>query len=68
MKNTNWLLTVFITALISFGIQSGLNNFGVINISNVWADLFSWIVIFSVVFISVEVALRTISKMRHQTE
>ncbi|MEK4688169.1 hypothetical protein NSQ76_20775 [Bacillus sp. FSL M8-0256] len=68
MKKTNWFLTVFITALISFVIQSGLSNFGVINMSNIWADLVSWIVIFFIVFIGVEAAFRTINKMRHRTE
>ncbi|WP_111289738.1 hypothetical protein [Bacillus safensis] len=68
MKKTNWFLTVFIIALISFVIQSGLSNFGVISMSNVWVDLFSWIVIFFVVFIGVEASFRTINKMRHRTE
>ncbi|TKD54561.1 hypothetical protein FBF75_19370 [Bacillus sp. S2(2019)] len=68
MKKTNWFSTVFITALISFVIQSGLSNFGVINMSNVWADLFSWVVIFFVVFIGVEASFRTVHKMRHRTE
>jgi uncharacterized membrane protein len=68
MKKTNWFLSVFITALISFVIQSGLNNFGVINMSNIWADLISWVVIFFVVFICVEAAVRTTYKLRHRTE
>ncbi|MFS0655099.1 hypothetical protein [Bacillus sp. 179-C3.3 HS] len=68
MKKTNWFLSVLITAFISFVIQSGLSNVGVINMSNIWADLVSWIVIFFVVFIGVEASLRTIHKMRHRTE
>ncbi|APT48084.1 hypothetical protein BSA145_20760 [Bacillus safensis] len=68
MKKTNWFLNVFITALISFIIQSGLSNLGVINMSNIWADLVSWIIIFFVVFIGVEASFRTINKMRHRTE
>ncbi|MGY3218190.1 putative membrane protein [Bacillus sp. TE9122W] len=68
MRKTNWFLSVFITALISFVIQSGLSKFGVINMSNIWADLVSWIVIFFVVFIGVEASFRTINKMKHRTE
>ncbi|GIN60110.1 hypothetical protein J27TS8_01030 [Robertmurraya siralis] len=67
MKKTNWVLSVFITALISFVIQSGLNNFGVINISNIWTDLISWVFIFFVVFIGVEATFK-ITTMKHQTK
>lgn len=56
---------MFITALISFVIQSGLSKFDVINTSNLWLDLVSWIVIFFVVFIGVETSFRTINKMKH---
>ncbi|AOZ89317.1 hypothetical protein BK049_11835 [Bacillus xiamenensis] len=68
MRKTNWFLNVFITALISFVIQSGLSNLGVINMSNIWADLVSWTIIFFVVFIGVEASSRTINKMKHRTE
>ncbi|GIN07127.1 hypothetical protein J1TS1_12720 [Shouchella clausii] len=68
MKKTNWFLSVFITALVTFVIQTGLSNFGVINMSNVWTDLISWVVIFFVVFICVEASFRISHKMRHRTE
>ncbi|PAE84999.1 hypothetical protein CHH77_02470 [Shouchella clausii] len=68
MKKTNWFLSVFITALVTFVIQTGLSNFGVINMSNVWTDLISWVVIFFVVFIFVEASFRISHKMRHRTE
>ncbi|MDR4250365.1 hypothetical protein C6Y01_12005 [Bacillus sp. NMCC46] len=68
MKKTNWFLYVFITALISFVIQAFLNSVGVINMDNIWVDLISWIGIFFVVFIAVELSFNTIHKMKHRTE
>ncbi|HBU92389.1 MULTISPECIES: hypothetical protein [Bacillus] len=68
MRKTNWFLSVFITAFITLVIQSGLSKSGVINMSNIWADLGSWVIIFFVVFIGVEASFRMINKMRHRTE
>ncbi|AXS61543.1 MULTISPECIES: hypothetical protein [Bacillus] len=55
-----WFLYVLIATVISMFIQTGLDNVGVLNLKNVWADFFSWLVIFFVVYVLIELAGRAV--------
>ncbi|AGE62471.1 hypothetical protein C663_0625 [Bacillus subtilis XF-1] len=39
-------------------IQSGLDKAGMLNLNNIWADFISWIIIFFVVYILIDLAGR----------
>ncbi|MGQ5113136.1 hypothetical protein M1D69_11705 [Bacillus sp. PK3-037] len=53
-----WFVYVFIATLVSMLIQSGLDKAGMLNLNNIWADFISWIIIFFVVYILVDLAGR----------
>ncbi|WP_338444401.1 hypothetical protein V5F86_09360 [Bacillus spizizenii] len=53
-----WFVYVFIATLVSMLIQSGLDKAGMLNVNNIWADFISWIIIFFVVYILVDLAGR----------
>ncbi|MDU0814641.1 hypothetical protein [Bacillus siamensis] len=59
-----WFLYVLIATVISMFIQTGLDNVGVLNLKNVWADFFSWLVIFFVVYVLIELAGRAVFSSR----
>lgn len=53
-----WFVYVFIATLVSMLIQSGLDKAGMLNLNNIWADFISWIIIFFVVYILIDLAGR----------
>ncbi|MED1739090.1 hypothetical protein P4U97_06195 [Bacillus swezeyi] len=55
-----WFLYVFIATLISMFIQTGLDKVGLLNLNNMWADFISWLVIFFVVYVLIDLAGRAL--------
>ncbi|MEC1583333.1 hypothetical protein NYE57_18050 [Bacillus sp. FSL L8-0222] len=59
-----WFVYVFIATLVSMLIQSGLDKVGLLNLNNIWADFISWIVIFFVVYVLIDLAGRTLVRSK----
>ncbi|KRE14080.1 hypothetical protein ASE42_13715 [Bacillus sp. Root920] len=64
MKTSKWFLQVFLTALITMWIQAGLDQANVIQITNVWVDVSSWILIFFVIYALFEWTAHILAKRK----
>jgi len=59
-----WFLQVFLTALITMWIQTGLDQANIIQINNVWVDVSSWILIFFVIYALFEWTAHVLAKRK----
>ncbi|WLF30911.1 hypothetical protein [Bacillus altitudinis] len=59
-----WFLQVFLTALITMWIQTGLDQANIIQINNVWVDVSSWILIFFVIYAFFEWTAHVLAKRK----
>ncbi|GLF84635.1 MULTISPECIES: hypothetical protein [Bacillus] len=64
MKTLKWFLKVFLTALITMWIQAGLDQANIIQITNVWVDVSSWILIFFVIYALFEWTSHVLAKRK----
>ncbi|MDR0126048.1 hypothetical protein [Bacillus zhangzhouensis] len=64
MKKSKWLLHVFLTALITMWIQAGLDQANIIQITNIWVDASSWIIIFFVIYALLDWTAHVLSKRK----
>ncbi|KML13831.1 hypothetical protein VL07_00205 [Bacillus safensis] len=59
-----WFLQVFLTALITMWIQTGLDQANIIHITNIWVDVSSWILIFFVIYALFEWTAQVLAKRK----
>ncbi|MGG2943168.1 hypothetical protein ABEO51_08600 [Bacillus safensis] len=59
-----WFLQVFLTALITMWIQAGLDQANIIQITNIWVDASSWILIFFVIYAIFEWTAHVLAKQK----
>ncbi|KEP26889.1 hypothetical protein [Bacillus zhangzhouensis] len=64
MKKSKWLLHVFLTALITMWIQAGLDQVNIIQITNIWVDASSWIIIFFVIYALLDWTAHVLAKRK----
>ncbi|MCM2990322.1 hypothetical protein [Bacillus safensis] len=64
MKTSKWFLQVFLTALITMWIQTGLDQANMIHINNVWIDASSWILIFFVIYALFDLTAHVLAKRK----
>ncbi|PRS66734.1 MULTISPECIES: hypothetical protein [Bacillus] len=64
MKTSTRFLQVFLTALITMWVQTGLDQANIIHITNVWVDASSWILIFFVIYALFEWAAHVLAKQK----
>ncbi|MBG9817781.1 hypothetical protein ABE58_12095 [Bacillus safensis] len=57
-------LQVFLTALITMWIQTGLDQVNIIQITNVWVDASSWILIFFIIYAIFEWTAHVLKKRK----
>ncbi|USD79834.1 hypothetical protein M5E03_03775 [Bacillus safensis] len=64
IENIKMVLKVFLTALITMWIQAGLDQANIIQITNVWVDVSSWILIFFVIYALFEWTAHVLTKRK----
>ncbi|PRO40193.1 hypothetical protein [Bacillus sp. LLTC93] len=64
MKKSKWLLHVFLTSLITMWIQAGLDQVNIIQITNIWVDASSWIIIFFVIYALLDWTAHVLAKRK----